>query len=155
MLNKIGIIFLLLIVSQANAIEAKDLAIIVNKANPTEALSLRDLGKIFKAEKQFWDGEKIHLLMREQGSWEKEVILKKVYQMSDEEVKKFWLGNLFRGEVASFPAVFGSVTRIKSLIKNMPGAIGFIDSKVIDDSLKVIKIEGKLPGEPGYPLAEE
>lgn len=134
---------------------SRDLAIVVNKANPVEELSLKDLSKIFKADRQFWDGNKIHLLMRESGSWEKELILKRVYQMSEEELKKFWLGKIFRGETTSFPLVFGSTTLIKKVINDVLGAISFLDSQAIDENLKVLRIEGKLPGQEGYLLQKE
>ncbi len=131
-----------------------NLAIVVNKSNPIEDISMKELIKIFKAEKQYWDAEKIALLMREQGSWERELVLKKIYGMREEELKKFWLGKMFRGEITSFPAVFGSQSMIKRLVANLKGAVSFIDSQNIDSTVKVIRIDGKLPGEAGYLLSE-
>lgn len=135
--------------------QAKDVAIVVNKENLITELSLSDLRKIFKAERQFWDGEKIHILMREENSWEKGIILKKIYQMSNEELNKFWLGKVFRDEISSFPVIIGSLTMLKKLVANMAGAISFCDSQALDDKVKVIRIEGKLPQELEYPLSEE
>jgi len=147
-----GVFAVLFLIS---ACQAKDVAIVVNKANPITELSLQDLRQIFKAERQFWDGKKIHLLMREEGAWEKEIILKKVYTMSDEELKKFWLGKIFRGEVTTFPQIISSPLMINKLIQNLAGAIGFLDSQAVDANVKVIKIEGRLPGQEGYALKKE
>ena len=33
------------------------------------------------------------------------------------------------------------------------GAVGYVDAVMADASVKVLRIEGKLPGEPGYPLS--
>lgn len=155
-MRKVRIIFLsfLTIIFLSAFSRAEEIAIVVNKTNPVKELSLKDLIKIFKAERQYWDGEKVHILMRESGSWEKEIILKKIYQMSDVALQKFWLGKIFRGEVSDFPLVFSSASMIKRLIKENPGAIGFIDLSSIDGEIKVIRIEGKLPQDEGYPLRE-
>lgn len=147
-------IFILLMLFSDRCCLAREIAIVINKANPLEELSLKDLIEIFKQDRQYWDGEKINLLMREDGAWEKEIILKKVYAMSDEELRKFCLGKVFRGEIATFPQIISSQTLIKKLVCNLSGAIGFLDAQVIDDSVKVIKIEGRLPGEEGYLLKE-
>lgn len=146
----LGAVLLLFLNSPLSAAE---IAIIVNRQNPVNDLSSGELTRIFKAERQYWDGDKILLLMRESASWEKEVILKKVYSMSNEELDKFWLGKIFRGEVISFPAVFGSDDMVKKLINTKAGIISFIDSKAADASVKVLKIDGKLPGERNYPLS--
>lgn len=134
---------------------ARDVSVIVNKTNPVNELSLEDLGRILKAERQYWDGEKIYLIISKSGSWEKDVILNKVYKMSEDEMKKFWLGKIFRGEITAFPSVFGSQAVIKKFVNSAANAISFIDSQNADDTVKVLKIEGRFPGEPGYPLRNE
>lgn len=134
---------------------AGEVAVIVNRSNPTETVSLQELVKIFKQEKQQWDhGMRIYLVMREAGAAEKQVILKKVYGMTDEELKKFWLGKLFREEIGAFPQTVGSVEGMKRFVSQAPNAIGFIDASALDDSVKPLRIEGKLPGQSGYPLTD-
>jgi len=119
---------------------AAELAIVVNISNPVDNLSLRDLIKIFKAERQFWGGKRIHILMHEEGSWEKEIILKKIYQMSGEELNKFWLGKVFRGEINNLPMIIGSANILQKIIRQAPEAIGFIDASNIGEGLKVLKL---------------
>ena len=34
----------------------------------------------------------------------------------------------------------------------IPGAIAFIDSREVRPGAKVLRIDGRLPGQPGYPL---
>ena len=38
------------------------------------------------------------------------------------------------------------------LVAQIPGAVAFVDASQVPAGLKVIKINGHLPGEPGYPL---
>jgi hypothetical protein len=38
------------------------------------------------------------------------------------------------------------------LVTALPGAIAFIDSRDVRPGTKVVRVDGRLPGEPGYPL---
>lgn len=149
---------ILLIVSTSllcGAADALDLAVIVNKENPIESLSSEELARIFKQEKQHWEqGKRIYFLMQETGSAEKEVVLRKIFKMDHEALKKFWLTKMFRGEISSFPKTLRSNATVKRFISHSPMAIGYIDAAEIDDSVKVLSVEGKRPGEPGYFLTD-
>jgi len=127
------------------------IAIVVNKNNPIEDISPRELTKIFKKEKLFWpDSTKIYVILREAGSEEKDVALKTIYKMNNQQLKKFWITQIFREEITAFPKVLRSDASIKRFIKTVPNAIGFINANSIDQSVKVLKIDGKLPNETGY-----
>lgn len=134
---------------------AGDIAIIVNRDNSTNGLSFKELISIFKAEKQYWGKDnkgKIYLTMRESGSKEKEAALKLIYRMSEEELKKFWIGKIYSGEINDFPKVFNSDISMKKFISKASNTIGIISSDDVDNTIKVLSIDGKLPGEDGYKL---
>jgi len=38
------------------------------------------------------------------------------------------------------------------LVNAVPGAIAFIDAHEVRPGAKVLRVDGHLPGEPGYPL---
>ncbi len=135
---------------------ATEIAVIVHKDNPVQDISLDHLQEICRAEKQFWDGgEKIYLLLRESGSQEKTIMLKTVYRMEEMELKKFWLTKLFREEISSFPKTLGSNEAVKRFVAQVPNAIGFIDGQYVDDTVKVLTIDGKSFRSPGYPLTDQ
>ena len=152
--NIIILIFLLLFTWAANAAWARDVAIIVNKNNPTNNLSHRDLTKIFKLEKQFWSqGDKIYLIMRSTGNTQLNVILSKVFGMKDyHELKTHWLGLIFREELDSFPQKINSDEATIRFVNQVPNAITFITASGVDERVKVISIDGKFPGDVGYIL---
>lgn len=135
---------------------SEDLAIVVHKANAISDLSFIELVKIFKQERQQWgDGHKIYLLMRAAGTPEKTLVLSKIYRMrSDGELKKFWLERLFREEIAAFPKVMDSGDSVKEFVSQVPNAIGFVRASEVDERVKVLRLDGKLPGEPSYPLRD-
>jgi ABC-type phosphate transport system substrate-binding protein len=92
--------------------------------------------------------------MRESGAAEKTLVLEKIYKMQEDELKRYWLGKLYRGEIPAFPKTLGSNEAVKRFVAQVPNAIGFIDSAFIDPSVKVLRIDGRAPGENGYPLSE-
>lgn len=135
---------------------AADIAVVVNKENPTDDISFKELVKIFKQEKQYWKGgKKIYLILQEEGSHEKEIVLKKIYKMSATDLKKFWLTRIFREEISSFPRTLSSNTAVKQFVSQIPNAIGYIDASYVDESLKALRINGKSFGEKGYALSEK
>lgn len=148
-------ILLLILTIFAGTAWARDLAIVVNPGNPVDELSRSELIKIFRVERRFWASEKIILLTREQDSWEKELVLEKIYNMSADDLNKFWLTKIFTGEIPAAPAVVGTEFMLKRLVQRLPGAIAYIDSESVDSNVKVLRIDGKLPGDSGYLLREK
>jgi ABC-type phosphate transport system substrate-binding protein len=132
---------------------ATDLAVVVSPENPIDDIQWKDLVKIFKLDKQYWRGnEKIYLVLRESGSKEKSVILDRIYQTSDEGLKKMWLAKMYREEITAFPRVLNSNEAVIRFVNQVPSAISVIDAVYRDSRVKVLRINGALPGEAGYPL---
>lgn len=149
------VLVLLLSSSPCGVAYPGQVAVVVSQDNPVNELSLKELMKIFRQEKQFWRaGKKIYLIMQETGTPEKATVLKKIYQMEEQELKKFWLGKLFRQEIASFPKTLRSNEAVKRFVSQVPSAVGVIDASFVDDSVKVLRIDGGGPGESGYVLAD-
>lgn len=59
---------------------------------------------------------------------------------------------MFRGEAPSEPVAVFSNGFQKEALKVLSGAIGLMDSQDAKSGVKVIKLDGYLPGEAGYPL---
>jgi ABC-type phosphate transport system substrate-binding protein len=133
--------------------EAADLAVVVSPDNPIDDIQWKDLVKIFKLEKQYWRGnQKVYLVLRESGSKEKSVVLERIYQTSDEGLKKMWLTKMYREEITSFPRVLDSNEAVIRFVNQVPTAISVIDASYRDGRVKTLRINGALPGEEGYPL---
>jgi len=131
-----------------------DVALIVHPANPLSDLSWASVIKIFRVEQQHWNsGGRIYLILQQFGTPEKEIVLRRVYRMKDAELKQFWLGKLFRGEIASFPRVAHSSADARRIVAQAPHALSFIDASTADRTVKVLRVDGRRPGEPGYVLA--
>jgi hypothetical protein len=59
------------------------------------------------------------------------------------------------GEQQKVPRDSGASASVIGLVGVMPGAIGFVSSGLVMPGapVKVLKIDGVAPGEPGYPLS--
>ena len=58
----------------------------------------------------------------------------------------------FGGETVSTPKSLASAMAVRQLVSSLPGAIGFLRLSDINDSVKVVKLDGAGPGEPAYKL---
>jgi len=83
---------------------------------------------------------------------ERNVVLKIIYQMSESQFKQYWIAKIFRAESASAPKVVYSNDMANELVTAIPGAIAFIDARDVRPGAKVLRVDGRLPGEAGYPL---
>jgi ABC-type phosphate transport system substrate-binding protein len=45
-----------------------------------------------------------------------------------------------------------SAAAVRQFVAATPGAIGYLLASDVDDSIKIVKVDGKAPGEAGYPL---
>ena len=128
------------------------LAVVVNANTPVEDISLRDLRNVFLGERQYWKSDlPVVLLVRAPVSRERDAVLRTI-QMSELQFKQYWITRIFRAEAISGPKVIYSSTTANELVGAIPGAITVIAAKELKPGLKVLKVDGHLPGEPGYSI---
>lgn len=129
----------------ANSSMAKQIAVIVNKENTTQALTAAELTKIFKCDTKKWAaGGTITVVVRDPASPEMELLLSNIYKISPDELRVFIAAH--HGSVV----VVDSNEAMLKAVETIPGAIGLIDVFRITQEVKVLKIDGKLPVEYGY-----
>ena len=130
-----------------------DLAIVVNSASPLENVTSAELTQIFKSQKtRDSGGARFVLGMRETGSAERAAALKGIYQMSDAEYEKYFLQATFAGTVQAPPKVLGGAGAVKQFVASAAGAISYLRATDADHTVKVLKVDGKAPGDAGYSI---
>jgi hypothetical protein len=72
--------------------------------------------------------------------------------MPEAQFRQYWISKVFRAEAASGPKIVYSNDMAAELASSIPGAVAFIDASQIPKGLKVVKIDGLLPGDKRYPL---
>ena len=129
------------------------LAIVVNRSNPVESLSFTELRKIFLGDQNHWsNGRRVTVLMLEPGKVERQVALTQIYQMDEKDFNKYFLHSMFTGEVHTAPKALATSSEVLKFVFNVPGAIGYLKASDVDDSVKIVRIDSRLPGEKDYSI---
>jgi len=137
----------------ASAQSAEAVAIVVHPATEVEDLTFAELKRIFRGERQFWEnGRRVTLLIRAPVAVERELVLDRIYDMDEDSFREFWIGKMFRAEVAAGPKLVYSAGTAQDLVRVIPGAITFVSVADVNSETKVVRIDGLLPSDPGYPL---
>ncbi len=148
-----GILVALLVGAPAARAQDPAVAIVVNPSTAVNDISLLELRNIFLGERQFWgDGSRIVLLVRAPVAYERNVVLNKIYRMDESQFRQYWIAKVFRAEVSSGPKIVYSNDMTRQLVTALAGAVGFIAASDVTPAMKVLSINGKLPGDPDYPL---
>jgi ABC-type phosphate transport system substrate-binding protein len=141
----------LLLATVAAATYATDFAVIVHPSNAVRAMTLGELGKIFKGKTVMWpSGRNITVVLREPNQPGMKFVIEKVMGVSVEEGKAA-LTDASRKSTSSVVFVPGDEDVVKA-VEASPGAIGVVDVYNITGGVKVIKIDEKQPFDPGYAL---
>lgn len=131
----------------------RSIAVIVNPQVTQDSVSEEQLRKILVGEVRFWDdGTAITLLIQAPVSWERDMILGEVMEMTEAQYRQFWISKVFRTEVASGPKVVLSNSMAGTLISKIPGCVAFVESTDVPDGAKVMKINDLGPSDENYPL---
>jgi ABC-type phosphate transport system substrate-binding protein len=119
-------------------------AVIVNKDNAVENLTSSHLEKIIRGEVKKWpDGKVVVLVLHKDSAGESET-LEHLNKMSSADWKSF-----LSAHKDSIVFVDSDADVLKA-VQAEPGAIGFIEAHSIDNSVNVVRVDGKLPMEFGY-----
>ena len=133
--------------------DTAELAVVVNKSNPQETITTSDLRQMMLGDKTKWpDGKKVTAVATGGDSRERALMLKTVCKMSEPALKRYFMQAVFTGKDVAQPQDVASAAALKQLIARTPGAVGCIFASEADDTVKILKVDGAAPGEPGYKL---
>ncbi|HLK65281.1 MAG TPA: hypothetical protein VKU19_17700 [Bryobacteraceae bacterium] len=145
-------IFLGLVVPPAGSAD-NDIAVVVRPDTPADNLSFGEIRKLLLGDRQFWNSNlRVTLLIRAPATRERDVVLKTIYQMSESQFRQYWISKVFRAEASSGPKIVYSNEMATELVSAIPGSVAFVEATGVPKGLKVLKIDGKLPGDKGYAL---
>lgn len=132
---------------------ADDVAVIVNKSNPISSLTMTQLRKIVLAQEGKWpSGGKIVVWMTSPGQPDRASTLKSVAGMTETDFTLHFMHASFNGDGGDSPKAGGSGAQVRTSIAGSPNGVGFIWASQVDDSVKVVAVDGSRPGDPAYKL---
>jgi ABC-type phosphate transport system substrate-binding protein len=143
----------LLAVSWTTLAGAKDIALISNKTNHVDGVSLPELVKICKGQTNHWqDGKPVTLVIRDPASAEMKLVLQKIYEMPKEDVIGLIASANHNRQNHPAILVVDSDEALVKKVESEPGAVGLVDVYAITGAVTVMRVDRKLPLEPGYAL---
>ena len=141
------IALILWILAIASLASAKQLAVVIDTANPTTNVSAVDLIKLLNLKIHNWsDGKPVMIIMRDPGAADMQLYLRRVLNMTAEQARSFIQSHKSSIMLADSDDV------ILSYVSRNPGAVGIVDLYSLTKDVNVLKIDGKLPVEQGYLL---
>lgn len=129
-------------------------SVVVSATNPITDITSADLRKVFAGEKRSWpNGAAVKLIVGAPDSHERECLLR-LLRMSEPEYKQYWTARVYRGDSYAEPMVLPSVGMIMEAARVFPGLIALLQAPDLKPgmAIKTLRVDGKLPGEAGYPL---
>ena len=129
------------------------LAIVVNPKNPVADLSLAQLRAVFLCERHWWPNRR-HIVLSgmRRGTPERQTVLRVIYRMDDRSLDHYFLYQSFKGEAPVPPTTLRSAADIKKFVSSNLGAVGYLRASEVDNTVKVVRVNGLLPEDDGYPL---
>jgi len=130
-----------------------DIAVVVHPGVPVDNLTMAELRRLWLGDREFWGGGgKITLLIRAPVARERDVVVKNICQMTEAQFRQHWIAKVFRADTANGPKLVYSNDMAIDQVSRTPGAMAFVAAPVASRSVKVLKIDGRLPGQSGYSL---
>ena len=123
---------------------AHHMAVVVNKGNAVVNISSVHLAKIVKSDTRKWANGTDIVLVFHKASKGEMLTLRKLNNMSEQDLKSQLEG---RKEAI---ILVDSDDDVLDTVESTPGAIGLVEVRSINNKVKVVKVDGKLPLENGY-----
>ena len=128
----------------------KNMAVVVSAGSKLNDVSLADLAKLSKGVQKTWpDGKNFTLVMKDPESPDMRVAAPKLFGAAPGEVKAL-IAKLNEARLAV--KIVENDEDLLRTVEATPGAVGIIDVYSINSSVKVLRVDGKLPFDLGYPL---
>jgi hypothetical protein len=131
----------------------RNLAVVTSPASRLDNVALADLAKFCKGTAKAWpDGRNFQLVMHDPDSPEMHLAVQRLFGLMPPDAKQ---------AIAKLNAARPGVMVVRivendgdlmSTVAATPGAIGVLDVYSITSAVKVLRVDGKLPFDPGYAL---
>jgi ABC-type phosphate transport system substrate-binding protein len=134
----------------ATAGASKNMAVVVAAGSKLQDLPLTALTKLCQGTQKTWpDGRNFTLIMKDPASPEMHIVVQKLFGMAPADLKTAM------AKLNETRQVIKIVETDEDLLQSVgatPGSVGVVDVYAINSSVKVLRVDGKLPFDVGYVL---
>jgi hypothetical protein len=136
---------------------AAEFAVIASSGVPVNDLTLDELRRVFLFKRSVWrPGQPVNVMLPDSGRPARAFLLRHIYRMSDQDLRRFILERIFQAEIDFAPKVVSSDLEALAFVKAGRSIVTIVSAGAprLSD-VKVLRIDGKLPRQPGYPLVDK
>jgi len=128
------------------------IAVIVGPQTRLTNISMADLQRVFGAEVVTDDdGTRLLPINHPPRTADRAAFDRLVLGRDPDAVGRFWIDRRIRGGSGP-PRTVDNVQALRRAVSGLPGAISYLRTSLLTHDVQAIRVNGKLPGEPGYPL---
>lgn len=128
----------------------KNMAVVASAGSKLQDVPLAELAKLCKGTQKTWpDGRSFTLVMKDPESPDLHVAVQKLFGVASGEVKSS-IAKI--NETRAVVRIVESDDDLLRTVEATPGAVGILDVYAINSTVKVLRVDGKLPFDVGYAL---
>jgi len=128
----------------------KNMAVVIAAGSKLSDVPLAELVKFCKGTQKTWpDGKTFTLVIKNPESAEMRVAIQKLFGDAGGDIKA---AIAKANESHLTVRIVGSDEDLLRAVETIPGAVGILDVYSINSSVKVLRVDGKLPFDVGYAL---
>jgi hypothetical protein len=128
----------------------KNMAVVISAGSKLSDVPLADLAKLCKGVQKAWpDGKNFTLVIKNPESPEMHAAVQKLFGDASGDFKAA-IAKLNESRLTV--KIVGSDEDLLHMVESTPGAVGILDVYSINSSVKVLRVDGKLPFDAGYAL---
>src|ERR1700755_2776579 len=128
----------------------KNIAVVMSAGTKIDDVQLSELMKLCKGTQKTWnEGKSFTLVMTDPAGEDMHTAIQKLFNMTPVDLKNA-LPKI--NESRTVVRIVDSDVDLLRTVGATPGAVGVVDVYAINSSVKVIRVDGKLPFDVGYAL---
>lgn len=136
----------------ARAADRVVLAVFVSKDSNLQDVKMSELRRIFtNADDSAFSGQRSVPFNHTAHSTDRTGFDQTVLRMNPDEVSRFWIDRKIRG-LPGPPRAVDSLSQLLHLVARNTGGIGYARPAQVTSEVRVIRVDGKLPSDGGYPV---
>ncbi len=134
----ISLAALLWAMSLLSASALAEVAVVVNPASGVSSLTPGEVKKLFLGKKKSLPGGiKAEVVEQQPGSAARDAFNAAILKKNDKQLKAYWSKMIFSGK-GSPPKQMADDAEVKAFVASTKGAIGYLSSNAVDDSVSVV-----------------
>lgn len=127
--------------------------VVVNASVPEQNITQRILREIILGQRRFWsNGDRIELIIEAGNTPARRVFVETLSGMTESQFNHYWTALIFSHRATRPPRAAPDRRLALALVRAIPGALTIVSEGELPDNVRVVAVDGVLPGSENYPF---